>query len=93
LQRPAHRRPGIVLDIKSPRDGELLERLLDKVDVVVENFRPGVLSRLGYDADRLAKTHLHIVYASISGFVHTEPFSDLPVLDRPRAEVSSTIVR
>jgi len=72
---------SIVLDIKSPRDRKLLERLLDDADVVVENFRPGVMDRLGYGADRLAKTHPHIVYASISGFGHTGPFSDLPGYD------------
>lgn len=72
---------SIVLDIKSPRDRELLERLLDEADVVVENFRPGVMDRLGYGADRLAKTHPHIVYASISGFGHSGPFSDLPGYD------------
>lgn len=72
---------SIVLDIKSPRDRELLERLLDVSDVVVENFRPGVMDRLGYGAERLAKTHPHIVYASISGFGHTGPFSDLPGYD------------
>jgi CoA:oxalate CoA-transferase len=72
---------SIVLDIKSPRDRELLERLLDQADVVVENFRPGVMDRLGYGAERLAKTHPHIVYASISGFGHTGPFSELPGYD------------
>lgn len=72
---------SIVLDIKSPRDRELLERLLDEADVVVENFRPGVMDRLGYGAERLAKTHPHIVYASISGFGHSGPFSDLPGYD------------
>jgi CoA:oxalate CoA-transferase len=72
---------SIVLDIKSPRDRELLERLLDRADVVVENFRPGVMDRLGYGAERLAKTHPHIVYASISGFGHTGPFSELPGYD------------
>ena len=72
---------SIVLDIKSPRDRELLERLLDEADVVVENFRPGVMDRLGYGADRLAKTHPNIVYVSISGFGHSGPFSDLPGYD------------
>jgi CoA:oxalate CoA-transferase len=72
---------SIALDIKSPRDRELLERLLDRADVVVENFRPGVMDRLGYGAERLAKTHPHVVYASISGFGHTGPFSDLPGYD------------
>jgi len=75
------RKESIVLDIKSPRDRELLERLLNETDVVVENFRPGVMDRLGYGAGRLAKTHPHIVYASVSGFGHTGPFSDLPGYD------------
>lgn len=72
---------SIALDFKSPRDRELLERLLDKSDVVVENFRPGVMDRLGYGAEQLARTHPHIVYASISGFGHTGPFKDLPGYD------------
>jgi CoA:oxalate CoA-transferase len=75
------RKESIVLDIKAPRDRELLERLLDKTDVVVENFRPGVMDRLGYGAQRLAKTHPHIIYTSVSGFGHTGPFSDLPGYD------------
>jgi CoA:oxalate CoA-transferase len=72
---------SIALDFKSPRDRELLERLLDKSDVLVENFRPGVMDRLGYGAEQLARTHPHIVYASISGFGHTGPFKDLPGYD------------
>src|SRR5471030_1123195 len=72
---------SIALDIKSPRDRELLERMFAKADVVVENFRPGVMDRLGYGAEHLARTHPHLVYASISGFGHTGPFSDLPGYD------------
>lgn len=72
---------SIALDLKSPRDRDLLERMLSQADVVVENFRPGVMDRLGYGAERLARTHPHIVYASISGFGHTGPYSDLPGYD------------
>ncbi len=72
---------SIALDIKSPRDRELLERLLEQADVLVENFRPGVMDRLGYGAERLARTHPHIVYASISGFGHTGPYSDHAAYD------------
>lgn len=72
---------SIVLDIKSPRDRDLLERLLDTSDVLVENFRPGVMDRLGYGAERLTKTHPHLIYTSISGFGHTGPMSDLPGYD------------
>ena len=72
---------SIALDIKSPRDRELLERMFATADVVVENFRPGVMDRLGFGAEHLARTHPHLVYASISGFGHTGPYSDLPGYD------------
>lgn len=72
---------SIVLDLKSPRDRDLLERLLANTDVLVENFRPGVMDRLGYGAERLARTHPHIVYSSISGFGHTGPYSDHAAYD------------
>tara|TARA_B110000459_G_scaffold204063_1_gene263917 strand:- start:5662 stop:6933 length:1272 start_codon:yes stop_codon:yes gene_type:complete len=75
------RKESIALDIKSPRDRALLEQLLDTSDVLVENFRPGVMDRLGYGPDRLAKTHPHLIYASISGFGHSGPFSELPGYD------------
>ncbi|MEM8837223.1 MAG: CoA transferase [Pseudomonadota bacterium] len=75
------RKESIVLDIKSPRDRDLLERLFDKADVLVENFRPGVMDRLGYGPERLKKTHPHLIYASISGFGHSGPFSELPGYD------------
>ncbi|NVZ64357.1 CoA transferase [Pseudomonas gingeri] len=72
---------SIALDIKSPRDRDLLEHLLGQADVLVENFRPGVMDRLGYGAERLAQTHPHLIYASISGFGQTGPFSSLPGYD------------
>lgn len=72
---------SIALDFKAPRDRELLDRLLDKADVLVENFRPGVMDRLGYGAEQLSRTHPHIVYASISGFGHSGPYKDLPGYD------------
>ena len=72
---------SIALDLKSPRDRELLERLLATTDVLVENFRPGVMDRLGFGAERLAHTHPHIVYSSISGFGHTGPYSDHAAYD------------
>jgi CoA:oxalate CoA-transferase len=75
------RKESIVLDIKSPRDRELLEQLLNQADVLVENFRPGVMERLGYGEDRLKKTHPHIIYTSISGFGHSGPYSELPGYD------------
>jgi CoA:oxalate CoA-transferase len=72
---------SIALDLKSPRDREILERLLANTDVLVENFRPGVMDRLGFGAERLARTHPHIVYSSISGFGQTGPYSDHAAYD------------
>lgn len=72
---------SVVLDIKSPRDREMLERLLDEADVLVENFRPGVMDRLGYGPERLAQTHPHLIYTSISGFGHSGPYTELPGYD------------
>jgi CoA:oxalate CoA-transferase len=72
---------SIVLDIKSPRDRDLLEQLFDEADVLVENFRPGVMDRLGYGAERMKKTHPHIIYTSISGFGHSGPYKEFPGYD------------
>jgi len=64
----------------SRRPASFLERLLDKSDVLVENFRPGVMDRLGYGAEHW-QGRIHISsMASISGFGHTGPFKDLPAL-------------
>jgi len=72
---------SIVLDLKAPRDRELFERLLAEADVLVENFRPGVMDRLGYGADRLRRTHPRLVYSSISGFGGTGPYSEHAAYD------------
>src|SRR5439155_1519837 len=53
----------------------ILERLIATSDVLVENFRPGTLAKLGLDYQTLAASHPGLVYASISGFGHTGPRS------------------
>ena len=72
---------SIVLDLKAPRDREIFGRLLDEADVLVENFRPGVMDRLGYGADRLRNTHPRLIYSSISGFGATGPYSQRAAYD------------
>jgi formyl-CoA transferase len=56
------------LDLKSPRGIEILKRLIVKADVVVENFRPDVKTRLGIDYETLSKLNPRLIYGSISGF-------------------------
>jgi crotonobetainyl-CoA:carnitine CoA-transferase CaiB-like acyl-CoA transferase len=64
---------SVTLDFKQPEGRALLERLIAKADVLVENFRPGTLSRLGLDYGTLKARYPRLVYCSISGFGHTGP--------------------
>jgi crotonobetainyl-CoA:carnitine CoA-transferase CaiB-like acyl-CoA transferase len=64
---------SVTLDFKRPEGRALLERLIGRADVLVENFRPGTLARLGLDHASLARAHPRLVYASISGFGQTGP--------------------
>ncbi len=66
---------SVALDFKTPEGRALLDRLIASADVLVENFRPGTLAKLGLDYHSLAATHPRLIYASISGFGHTGPRS------------------
>lgn len=72
---------SIVLDLKKPADLELAQALAARVDVVVENFRPGVAARLGLGAKALREANPRLIYCSISGFGQEGPFKDLPAYD------------
>ena len=65
---------SLALDLKSGRGIEALLRLAAKADVVLENFRPGVVDRLGIGPDALLKLNPALVYASMSGFGQTGPY-------------------
>ena len=64
---------SVTLDFKHPEGRALLEQLIAKADVLVENFRPGTLTKMGLDYETLAKTYPRLIYCSISGFGHTGP--------------------
>jgi crotonobetainyl-CoA:carnitine CoA-transferase CaiB-like acyl-CoA transferase len=70
------------LDIEKPEGVELLLRLLPRFDVLVENFRPGVMDRFGLGPARLTEHHPRLVYVSISGFGSTGPYRDRPGFDQ-----------
>lgn len=72
---------SIVLDLKDAADRRVFEALVAHADVLVENFRPGVMARLGLDSDVLTKRHPRLVYAAISGFGQSGPYSDRPAYD------------
>lgn len=69
---------SIVIDLKSPKGVEIARELATKCDVVVENFRPGVMEKLGLGYDTLAAANPALVYCSISGFGQTGPMKDWP---------------
>lgn len=72
---------SLVLDLKDSADLELAQDIATRVDVVVENFRPGVAARLGLGADTLRDRNPRLIYCSISGFGQDGPFRDLPAYD------------
>lgn len=72
---------SIVLDLKKPDDMKLAQAIAARVDVIVENFRPGVAARLGLGAEALRKADPRLIYCSISGFGQEGPFKDLPAYD------------
>ena len=72
---------SIALDLKSPAGRDIFERLLDKADALVENFRPGTMEKLGYGWDTLHPRYPRLVYAAASGFGHSGPYSHYPAYD------------
>jgi CoA:oxalate CoA-transferase len=66
---------SIALSLKDDEDRALFLRMVERADVVVENFRPGTMERLGFSYDALAKINPRLIYASCSGFGQTGPMS------------------
>src|SRR3984957_15693246 len=69
---------SVVLDLKSPDAGEAIRRLVATADIVVENFRPGVMRRLKLDYGSLQELNPKLIYCSISGYGQTGPSAELP---------------
>jgi CoA:oxalate CoA-transferase len=72
---------SIALDLKDATDRGIFERLLARADVLVENFRPGVMERLGYGWDELHGRFPRLIAASTSGFGKTGPYASRPAYD------------
>jgi CoA:oxalate CoA-transferase len=72
---------SIALDLKNADDQAILHRLLRRADVLVENFRPGTMARLGFGYDELKKRYPQLIYASASGFGQTGPYAGRPAYD------------
>ncbi len=72
---------GVVIDMKQAQGLELVKKLSDHCDIVMENFRPGVLDRLGITYDELSVRNPGLIWCSISGFGQDGPYRDRPAYD------------
>lgn len=70
---------GVAIDLKKGRD--IIYEMVRNCDIVVENFKPGVMEKLGYSYEQLKKVNPEIIYCSISGFGQDSPMRDLPAYD------------
>jgi formyl-CoA transferase len=73
---------SLTLDLKSPEGSEIFRKLVGRADVLVENYRPDVKTRLGIDYAAVKPLNPRLVYASISGFGQTGPYRDRPGFDQ-----------
>jgi crotonobetainyl-CoA:carnitine CoA-transferase CaiB-like acyl-CoA transferase len=69
---------SVTLNLKVPRAVEAARKLIESADVVVENYRPGVMKRLGLDYDTVKGSNPRLIYCAISGYGQTGPSSSLP---------------
>lgn len=76
-----HGKESIALDLKAPRDRAIFDRLLARADVLLENFRPGVMQRLGYGWNALHAKYPRLIYGAVSGFGHSGPDALKPAYD------------
>lgn len=72
---------SICLNLKNRDAIAVVKRMIPKIDVVVENFRPGVMDKLGLGYEELRKLNPGLIYATSSGFGSTGPYSQLPAYD------------
>ena len=78
----AHRNQrSLALDLKNPEGMAVARRLVESADVLVQNFRPGVMERLGLGWDEVSKLNPRLIYASASGYGESSPYRDRPGQD------------
>ena len=72
---------GCTLNLKEPEGKEIFKKMVKKADVVIENYRPGTMEKLGLGYDVLKEVNPGIIYGAVSGFGHTGPYSKRPGYD------------
>ncbi|SHM31767.1 CoA:oxalate CoA-transferase [Roseovarius litoreus] len=72
---------SVALDLKADADRALFDRLLERADVILENYRPGTMEKLGYGWETLHARYPRLIYGAVSGFGHTGPDALRPAYD------------
>ena len=72
---------SIALDLKADGDRKIFEALLERADVLIENYRGGTMEKLGYGYDTLKDRYPRLIYCGVSGFGHTGPYARRPAYD------------
>ncbi|MDP6607168.1 MAG: CoA transferase [Dehalococcoidia bacterium] len=81
---------SIALDLKAERDLGIARRLIEHADVVIENFRPGVMGRLGLGAEVMSEANPRLIYCSMPGFAGDDPRAQVPAWEGVIAAASGT---
>ena len=82
---------SITLNLKPEAGKRIFFKLVEKVDILVENFRPGTMAKLGLSYDNLAQTNPGLIYACLSGFGQTGPYSNRPAYDLAAQAMGGTM--
>ena len=82
---------SVVIDLKQEAGKDLLRRLACKADILIENYRPGVMNKLGLGYDALSAINPRLIFCSISGFGQTGPLRDKPSFDIVTQAMSGTL--
>ncbi|MBL4865434.1 MAG: CoA transferase [Pseudomonadales bacterium] len=82
---------SLCIDTKSEKGRAILKELIPKCDVLVENFAPGAMKRMGFDYEQVKQLNPEIVMCSISGFGQTGPLAELPGYDFIAASYAGVI--
>ena len=88
---PNRGKKGIAIDLKAPEGKELVKRLARTADVVTENFRPGTMNRLGLGYPALREVNPRLIYAALSGFGQTGPYSSMAAVDAVAQAMGGTM--
>lgn len=89
----SHGKRGIVIDTSKPEGREVLGELMAGADVVVQNFRPGVVDRLGLGYDDIKARNPSVIYVSVSGYGPTGPYANRPVVDPIIQAITGIVAR